>query len=143
MDIARGTLSAVVIAALAAGYAAPARAEEPPKPKRSAATVVKWTLIGAAAGAGIGLLAGFRAYDDAPYAERKIGKATVGGGGIGAAAGFGIGLWRSQPSAPRTEASRSAWSIERKTRPTPNATWPTTGRAPTLRSLAQPARPMW
>ena len=124
------SVAAAAVTAMLLTCAVPVRAEDHAK-GRSAGTVVKWALIGAAAGAGIGFLAGFHAYDDATFAESKIGKATVAGGAIGAAAGFGFGLWRSQPSSrPSDKALRPVRPLELK------------GPAPTLRSLALPRRLM-
>ena len=136
------TLKSIAVAAIAAllvATAAPARAEDQAK-GRSAGTVVKWTLIGVAAGAGIGFLAGFNAYDDAPYAESKIGKATVAGGAIGAAAGFGFGLWRSQPSSSPSTSARTLWRPDAKMASRPAQQWRPAGSGPTLRSLSQPLR---
>lgn len=132
-------IAVAAIAALLVATAAPARAEDQSK-GRSAGTVVKWTLIGVAAGAGIGFLAGFNAYDDAPFAESKIGKATVAGGAIGAGAGFGFGLWRSQPSARPDNGARTLWRPDAKMPSRPAQPWRPTGSTPTLRSLSQPLR---
>ena len=136
--MSRRAFAIAALAAILGGYAAPAHAQEPQQPKRSAATVVKWTLIGAAAGAGIGFLAGFHAYDDAAYAETRIAKASVAGGAIGAAAGFGFGLWRSQPAAPRIDTSRSVWRIDGRMPSRARVAWTPQEPAPTLRSLSRP-----
>jgi hypothetical protein len=44
----------------------------------------------AAAGVGTGFLLGFRAFDDATFAERKIGTTALVGAGAGAAAGYAL-----------------------------------------------------
>ncbi len=44
----------------------------------------------AAAGLGSGFLLGFRAFDDATFAERKIGTTALVGAGAGAAAGYAL-----------------------------------------------------
>ena len=131
----------IAVAAIAALLlsTSPVRAEDAAR-GRSAGTVVKWTLIGLAAGAGIGFVTGFNAYDDAAYAESRIGKATVAGGAIGAAAGFGFGLWRSQPSTNPSSNARTLWRPDAKMPSRPAPAWGDTGRAPTLRSLSQPRR---
>ncbi len=139
MRIPGKAVAAAAVAAMLLGSASPARAEDAPK-GRSAGTVVKWTLIGLAAGAGIGFAAGFNAYDDATFAESKIGKATVAGGAIGAAAGFGFGLWRSQPSPNPSSSVRTLWRPDSKMPSRPAQVWGVTGHAPTLRSLSQPRR---
>lgn len=58
-------------------------------------TKALWTIVGAAAGAGIGMWAGFRAFDQATYAERKITASMIAGGAIGGVVGWTIGWGRS------------------------------------------------
>jgi hypothetical protein len=139
MTASARSVAAAAIVAMLLGTAGPAHAEDQPK-GRSAGTVVKWTLIGVAAGAGIGFLAGFNAYDDAPYAESKIAKATVAGGAIGAGAGFGFGLWRSQPSSSPNNSARTLWRPDAKMPSRAAPAWGASRPAPTLRSLSQPWR---
>ena len=139
MKTLQRSIALAAIVALLLSIAAPARAQDTAK-GRSAGTVVKWTLIGLAAGAGIGFAAGFNAYDDAAYAESKIGKATVAGGAIGAAAGFGFGLWRSQPSSTPNGSARTLWRPDARMPSRPTQAWGVSGPAPTLRSLSQPCR---
>ena len=110
---ARSRTIAVFVVATLVVSCVPAFAGEPPTPKRSVATIVKWTVIGAAAGTGLGLLLGFRAYDDAPFAERKIGISMVAGGAIGLGAGLGVGYWRSAPKPERTKAAFRQWEESR------------------------------
>jgi hypothetical protein len=92
-------------------HVAPAFADEEPgsepvavgarSPRRTKAL---WTIVGAAAGAGVGMWAGFHAFDQATYAERKITTATIAGGAIGAVVGWTIGWGRSRAaSRPSTE----------------------------------------
>ena len=131
----RRGIAAAAIAAILVGYAVPAAAEEPAK-GRSAGTVVKWTLIGVATGAAIGFVTGFNAYDDAAFAESKIGKATVAGGALGAAGGFAIGLMRSRPSSPRVDGTTTLWRPDGKMRARPAQAWAVSAPAPTLRSLS-------
>jgi hypothetical protein len=59
-------------------------------------TKAVWTIVGAAVGAGVGMWAGFRAFDQATYAERKITTATIAGGAIGGVVGWTIGWGRSR-----------------------------------------------
>ena len=127
------SVAAAAVTAMLLTCAVPVRAEDHAK-GRSAGTVVKWALIGAAAGAGIGFLAGFHAYDDAAFAESKIGKATVAGGAIGAGAGLAIGLARSRPSTPRADAQPSLWRpdtpVQMTRRPAAvRLSWPTAAGA--------------
>jgi hypothetical protein len=89
--------SVVVLAAMAAS-ATPALAGQNQSKRRSARTVAIWTLTGAAAGTGLGFLLGFRAYEDAPFAERKIGIATLAGGAVGTGLGLATGIARSRAS---------------------------------------------
>jgi hypothetical protein len=69
------------------------------KRKGKTGTIVKWALIGAGAGAAIGFAAGFHMYDDATFAERKIGEASVAGGAMGGAFGAMFGVARARTSA--------------------------------------------
>ena len=131
----RRGIAVAAIAAIFAGYAVPAAAEEPAT-GRSAATIVKWTLIGVATGAAIGFVTGFNAYDDATFAESKIGKATVAGGALGAAGGFAIGLMRSRPSSPRVDGTTTLWRPDGKMPARPAQAWTVSRPAPTLRSLS-------
>jgi hypothetical protein len=59
-------------------------------------TKAVWTIIGGAVGAGVGMWAGFRAFDQATYAERKITTAMIAGGAIGGVVGWTIGWGRSR-----------------------------------------------
>jgi hypothetical protein len=100
----------VLAATVLAATGTPARAEEQQRSGGSkAGTVIKWTLIGAAAGAAAGFGLGFRWYDDAVYSERKIWSSTVLGGGVGGAIGFGIGRWRAHRPAPAPATAPSLW----------------------------------
>ena len=55
-------------------------------PAQSGGRRLAWTLVGGGIGFGAGLLAGLSAFDDALYAERKIG-ATAAAGAAGGVAG--------------------------------------------------------
>lgn len=100
----------LVAAAVLGLVAEPVGAEEQQRSKASkAGTVVKWTLIGAAAGTGIGFALGFRAFDDAAYAEKKIGQAGAVGGAVGGVVGFGIGRWRANSGHASPSSAPSLW----------------------------------
>jgi hypothetical protein len=73
----RNLVSSAVLAALVLAQAAPAFAQQSTRKPSKAGTILKWTLIGAGIGAGTGFWMGFRAYDDATFAERKIAHATM------------------------------------------------------------------
>ncbi|MGE0815405.1 MAG: hypothetical protein AB7O28_23655 [Vicinamibacterales bacterium] len=66
-----------------------------PVEARDAATVA-WTAVGAAAGFGVGLLGGLRAFDDAVHSDRKVWTTAVIGGAVGAVVGFSIGHERQR-----------------------------------------------
>ena len=133
-------VAAVALAAILLTCAVPARAEDR-APKRSAATIVKWTLIGAATGAAVGFAVGFRAYDDATYAESKMARATLGGAGLGAGAGFAIGTIRSHANrSPDASAARSLWTPDAPMR-RPAAAPSTAPRLASLSAARVYARP--
>lgn len=68
-------------------------------PKRDPArTKAIWTVIGAAAGFGVGFYLGFNAYDDATFAERKILTAALLTALAGGVAGYFIGDARARPA---------------------------------------------
>jgi hypothetical protein len=80
--------------------AAPAFAQQQ-RAENSRRTKVIWTVIGAAAGAGVGMWAGFQKFDQATFAERKITTATIAGGAIGGVVGWTIGFRRSRQTKPK------------------------------------------
>jgi len=86
--------SAVLAAALVLTQAASGFAQSPVRKHSKTATIIKWTLIGAGIGAAVGFGLGFRAYDDATFAERKITRAAIAGAAIGAGGGWLIGKAR-------------------------------------------------
>lgn len=96
--------SAVLAAALVLTQAASGFAQSPVRKHSKTATIIKWTLIGAGIGAAAGFGLGFRAYDDATFAERKITRAAIAGAAIGAGGGWLIGKARSN-AASRTQIS--------------------------------------
>jgi hypothetical protein len=111
----RNLVSSAVLAALVLAQAAPAFAQQSTRKPSKAGTILKWTLIGAGIGAGTGFWMGFRAYDDATFAERKIAHATMVSAAIGAGAGFLIGRARSNATAAAT--TTSLWKPSRPRRP--------------------------
>ncbi len=110
---------------LASSVPAFAQESRAPKPRRSTATIVKWVAIGVAAGTGLGFMMGWKAYEKAPFAERKIYGATAAGALVGAAAGLAMGLHRSAPKASSTSVVQPQVST--------SSAYPT--------SLAEAARP--
>lgn len=130
-----------LVAALLLAAAPAARAEQRDSKPSKAATIVKWTLIGTAAGGGVGFLLGFKAYDDATFAERKIGQATAAGAGIGAGVGFSIGMLRSKPVPAAPSAAPSLWTptsrMRRPLRDDPRA-MATTPQLPTFQLRKKP-----
>ena len=76
-----------------------AQQQDVARPRR---TKVIWTVIGAAAGAGVGMWAGFQKFDQATFAERKITTATIAGGAIGGVVGWTIGFGRSRQPKPKS-----------------------------------------
>lgn len=115
----KSAIVALVVASLVA-HASPASAQQTTKAKHPVRTIITWTLTGAVVGAGLGFAMGFRAYEDAAFAERKIGNATKMGAAIGGAAGFGIGWARSRP--PKAASPWKGPSILRKGPSTPALT---------------------
>jgi hypothetical protein len=86
----RPSVGLLLVLTVTVGELTPARAQQATvatKPDRTR----MWTIIGAAAGAGVAFFVGLGVYDDATYAERKITTATIAGGAIGAAIGFAFG----------------------------------------------------
>ena len=110
----------VVIAALLLAVAAPAHAEQRDQRPSKTATIVKWTLVGAAVGAAAGFGIGFRAYDDATFAERKITRATAVGAAIGAGGGFVFGHLRSKASSSPLASPPSLWTPSSPMKRSPN-----------------------
>jgi hypothetical protein len=96
---------ALLAAALVLTQAAPGFAQQSAQKPPKTGTIVKWTLIGAGIGAAAGFGLGFRAYDDATFAERKITQAAFAGAAIGAGGGWVIGKSRANASASTTTMS--------------------------------------
>jgi hypothetical protein len=61
-----------------------------------------WTVVGAGAGFGIGLLVGLSAFDDAIYSERKIWTTAVASAAAGGALGYLVSRGRSGGGASPT-----------------------------------------
>ena len=101
-------LSAFLTIAVALTQAAPGFAHQSVRKPSKTRTIVKWTLIGAGIGAAAGFGLGFRAYDDARFAERKITQAAIAGAAIGAGGGWVIGKSRAATSA--APATKSLWT---------------------------------
>jgi len=101
---------AVLALAIVGGQSAPCLAQQSARKPSKTSTIVKWTLIGAGIGAAAGFALGFRTYDDATFAERKIVRSAVAGGAIGAVGGWLLGKARANASAPLS--TRSLWTPE-------------------------------
>ena len=71
----RRSAALLLLLIVTSGAVNPARAQQAiaAKPDRTRL----WTILGAAAGAGLGFLIGFHIYDDATYSERKTLTATI------------------------------------------------------------------
>ena len=100
--------SAVLAGAFLLAHAAPGFAQQSTRKPSKAGTIVKWTLIGAGIGAAAGFGLGFRAYDDATFAERKITQAAIAGAAIGAGGGWIIGKARANATSAST--TKSLWT---------------------------------
>jgi hypothetical protein len=96
----RRTITAALVVTLLT--ASPALAGSPGRKAPRGQTIAKWTLIGAAAGFGIGFLHGMSAYDDAPYAEEKIWREAWIAALTGGIAGGVFGVVRSGGQSPVT-----------------------------------------
>ncbi len=110
--------SLLVVVALSLAVAAPAAAQHRDRKSSKASTVVKWTLIGAGIGAAAGFSIGFRAFDDATYADRKITQAMFGGAAIGEVGGWAIG--HSRAASARAPVAASLWTPSTPMKRSPN-----------------------
>jgi len=95
--IALATLAALSLAIVPEAVYAQSAHAAPAAPVRRASTGkrIMWTVIGTAAGFGIGAVIGFRKFDDATYSDRKITTAAI----LGAVAGGIVGATLSRDDA--------------------------------------------
>jgi hypothetical protein len=82
-------LSLAILLALCPAVAADTRQAAPPE--RGGRGRVLGTVIGAAAGFGVGLVAGLAWFDDAVNSDRKVWTTAIGFAGAGGAAGYFVG----------------------------------------------------
>lgn len=106
----RKILTAALIVMFACGTSAWAQSTQGAPKARRTGTIVKWTAIGAAAGFGVGFLLGFRAYDDATFAEQKIMRSGVIGAAVGGVCGAFLGQSRARASEFRLRPPDRAWT---------------------------------
>ena len=100
--------SVVLAVAFVLTQPAPGLAQQSGQKPSKTGTIVKWTAIGAGIGAAAGFGLGFRAYDDATFAERKITQAAIAGAAIGAGGGWLIG--KARANAAPASTTKSLWT---------------------------------
>ena len=93
-------------------------AGQPPSGASKPRARLTWTLIGAAAGFGVGLFAGLRVFDDAINSDRKIWTLS-----LASAAGGGIAAWYlTQPHGKGTGSGRGpGFALRTGSRPGPGS----------------------